>query len=127
MLYMSRVGPCNFSMGRPLKPRQPKFKGSRINLILTHVNDVTDTEHRRHPRLQHRTKIKVTIPNTDKHFFSEMRDFSQSGLFLLWSEDLGLERGTVVQVQTTEFEDAPIQTAKVIRIEQGTGVALEFI
>lgn len=56
-----------------------------------------------------------------------MRDFSQSGLFLLWSEELGLEIGTIVQVQTTEFQDAPIQTAKVIRIEQGTGVALEFV
>lgn len=88
---------------------------------------MTDNEHRRHPRLQHRAQIKVSIPNTDKHFFAEMRDFSQSGLFLLWSEELGLEIGTIVQVQTTEFQDAPIQTAKVIRIEQGTGVALEFV
>lgn len=88
---------------------------------------VNDIEHRRHPRLHHRAQIKVTLPNAAQPFFAEMRDFSQSGLFLLWPEDLDIELGSVLQVQTTEFEDAPIQTAEVVRIEPGLGVALRFI
>lgn len=56
-----------------------------------------------------------------------MRDFSESGLFLLWPEDLGLEIGGILKVQTTEFDNAPIQTSKVVRIERGLGIAVEFV
>lgn len=106
---------------------QTKFKGRRINLTLTNIIDVNNTEHRRHPRLEHSAQIKVTIPNIAEYFFAEMRDFSEGGLFLLWSEDLGLEIDSVLEVQTTEFDEAPIQKAKVIRIESGVGIALQFI
>jgi PilZ domain. len=56
-----------------------------------------------------------------------MRDFSESGLFLLYPKDLGLEKGAIVEVQTLEFEDAPIQSCKVVRIEPGIGIAVEFV
>ncbi|WAR47064.1 PilZ domain-containing protein [Methylomonas rapida] len=85
------------------------------------------TDHRRHQRLLHRARIKVTIPSLSKQFETDMRDFSESGLFLLYPKDLGLEKGAIVEVQTLEFEDAPIQSCKVVRIEPGIGIAVEFV
>lgn len=41
--------------------------------------------------------------------------------------DLSLNKGTLLEVQTTEFEDAPVQTVKVVRIEPGVGVGVEFV
>jgi hypothetical protein len=35
--------------------------------------------------------------------------------------------GALVEVQTTEIEDAPVRTTKVVRIEAGVGFAVEFI
>ncbi len=88
---------------------------------------MTETEHRRHPRLKHRAKIKVTIPSESKQFIADMRDFSEDGLFLLYKDNAELEEGTIVKVQTTEFDDAPIQVTRVVRNEPGIGLALEFI
>jgi len=88
---------------------------------------VTDNEHRQHPRLEHRAKIRVNVTALSKEFLVEMHDFSEGGLFLLWPEDPGLEIGMILKVQTTEFENAPIQTAKIVRIKPGVGVAAEFI
>lgn len=88
---------------------------------------MTDHEHRRHPRLEHRAQIRITIPSLSKQFLVDMHDFSSSGLFLIWPENSNLEIGTLLEVQTTEFEDAPIQTAKIVRIEPDVGVAAEFI
>ena len=88
---------------------------------------MNDNEHRRHPRLLHRAKIKVTTPGSSRQFIAEMHDFSEGGLFLLWPGQFGLTKGSIVQIQTTEFDNAPIQTAQVIRIEPNTGMALKFI
>ncbi len=88
---------------------------------------MTETEHRRHPRLKHRAKIKVVFPNESKQFLADMRDFSEDGLFLLCKEHSELKEGTILKVQTTEFENAPVQTTKVIRSEPGVGLGLEFI
>ena len=41
--------------------------------------------------------------------------------------DPGFEIGMILEVQTTEFENAPIQTAKIVRIETGVGIAAEFV
>ena len=88
---------------------------------------MTDSEHRRHPRLKHHAKIKVTIANESEQFIADMRDFSEDGLFLICAEHSELKKGTILKVQTTEFEDAPIQTTKVVRNEPGVGVGLVFI
>lgn len=88
-----------------------------------------ETEHRQHPRLQHRAKLNVSIPSLSLTFVAEMSDFSEGGLFIMWPEPLteSLEEGTLLQVQTTEFEDAPIQTAAVVRAIPGDGIALKFV
>lgn len=85
------------------------------------------TDNRRHPRLLHRAKLKVTVPCQAKQFLADMRDFSESGLFIMTPMDLSLNKGTLLEVQTTEFEDAPVQTVKVVRIEPGVGVGVEFV
>ena len=83
-------------------------------------------DHRRHPRLKHRAKIRVILPVSFQEYILDMRDFSESGLFLLGAEDVPIDAGMVLEVQTTEFDDAPIQTVKVVRVEQGVGFAVEF-
>lgn len=82
---------------------------------------------RRHARLMHRASINLVSPILSQVHVLEMKDFSESGLFLLSSEEITPPLGTIVEVQTTEFEDAPLQTAKVVRIEEGVGFAVEFI
>ncbi|MBD9355540.1 PilZ domain-containing protein [Methylomonas albis] len=81
---------------------------------------------RRHPRLKHRAKIRVTVPASAVAMVVDMRDFSETGLFLLCANDLIPPIGAVVEVQTTEFDDAPIQTAIVVRVEPDVGFGLEF-
>ncbi len=84
-------------------------------------------EHRRHPRLLHRAKIRVTVPGLSQEFLVDMRDFSESGIFLLWPDPPELEIGSSFELQTTEFENAPIQTAKIVRIKPGEGIAAQFV
>ena len=67
------------------------------------------------------------MPASSKVFVVDMRDFSESGLFLLGPDDVPIDTGMVLEVQTTEFDDAPIQTVKVVRVEQGVGFAVEFM
>jgi hypothetical protein len=81
---------------------------------------------RRYPRLKHRAKIRMTMPVSSTVNIVDMRDFSETGLFLLCGEALIPPIGAMVEVQTTEFDDAPIQTAKVVRVEPGIGFAVEF-
>lgn len=81
---------------------------------------------RRHPRLRHRAKIKVVSANLSDETLLDMRDFSESGLYLFVKGSPDLEVGTDVEVQTTEFEGAPVQHARVVRVEPGVGFAVEF-
>jgi len=81
---------------------------------------------RRHPRLKHRAKIKMTVPASAQGVVLDMRDFSETGLFLLCANELIPPIGALVEVQTTEFEDAPVQTAIVVRVEPDVGFGLEF-
>ncbi|QPK64981.1 PilZ domain-containing protein [Methylomonas sp. LL1] len=91
------------------------------------MNDVNESDQRRHPRLKHRAKIRVVLPIPSGLFFADMRDFSESGLFLIYKNDDMPKVGDVLEVQTTEFEDAPIRSTKVVRIEPGVGFGVEFI
>ncbi len=82
---------------------------------------------RRHPRLKHRAKIRVVLPEVSDQFTGDLRDFSESGLFLKSDSHTAVAIGDIVEVQTTEFDDAPIQKAKVVRLEPGVGFAVEFL
>jgi hypothetical protein len=79
---------------------------------------------RRHARIKHRASIKV-LTHPEKSHVLEMKDFSDSGLYLQCPENL-VEIGDSVEVQTLEMEDAPVLAAKVIRIIKGKGFAVEF-
>lgn len=82
-------------------------------------------DQRRHVRLKHRAKIRLKLSSNDA-LVVEMRDFSQSGLFLCCEDDV-VNVGDIVEVKTLEIEDAPIQKARVVRVEPQTGFAAEFI
>jgi hypothetical protein len=88
---------------------------------------VNDQDKRRHPRLKHRANIRIVLPTLSVPFVGVMRDFSNSGLFIHCTEEHIPHLGAVVEVQTTEIEDAPVRTTKVVRIEAGVGFAVEFI
>ncbi|WP_031432959.1 PilZ domain-containing protein [Methylomarinum vadi] len=80
---------------------------------------------RRHIRLRHSAEISLQI-SPDDPMIVTMRDFSDSGLYLLGCDDK-VELGDIVSVRTLEFDDAPTQQGKVVRIEPGQGFAIEFI
>lgn len=82
---------------------------------------------RRHPRLKHRAKIRVIVPELPNEYVVDLRDFSESGLFLKLAEQVVVAIGDIVEVQTMEFDDAPIQKTKVVRLEPGVGFAVEFL
>lgn len=81
---------------------------------------------RRHPRLKHRAKIRVTFPVSTEMQILDMRDFSETGLYLYCPVELIPPMGAVVEVQTTEFDDAPVRMARVVRIDPNGGFAVEF-
>lgn len=80
---------------------------------------------RRHIRIRHSAEISLEIPPNDP-VVVKMRDFSDSGLYL-FCRDNQVQLGDVVKVRTLEFDEAPTQQAKVVRIEPGEGFAVEFI
>tara|TARA_R110002050_G_scaffold1244_4_gene8631 strand:+ start:63791 stop:64060 length:270 start_codon:yes stop_codon:yes gene_type:complete len=81
---------------------------------------------RRHQRLKHGAKIRVII-GPDLEMILDMRDLSDSGLFLNCSDTSKVQLGTDVEVQTLEIDDAPILPSKVRRIEPNVGFAIEFM
>jgi len=82
-------------------------------------------ENRRHERVKHVAKIRV-VAHPDNVYTMEMRDFSESGLYVV-AEDLSIVNlGDIVEVQTLEIDDAPIIPSKVVRIDS-KGFGLEFL
>ncbi len=79
---------------------------------------------RRHARIKHTANIKVLMHPETSHVL-EMKDFSDSGLYLHCTENI-VGIGDKVEVQTLEMDEAPILAAKVIRIIKGKGFAVEF-
>ena len=88
--------------------------------------NVIENNRRVHPRLTHRAQIKLTITSSSETHILSMRDYSESGLYLL-SSNAAPPLGTLVEIQTTEIEDAPVQIASVMRIEDGIGFGVKFI
>lgn len=87
---------------------------------------MADQNKRRHVRLKHSAKIRVLTPPGETVTVT-MRDFSESGLYLECGDKNIVKIGDFVEVNTLEFEDAPVQKAKVVRINVGQGFAIEFI
>ena len=56
-----------------------------------------------------------------------MRDFSESGLYLFCSDTGFVRLQDQVKIQTLEFEGAPILDALVVRLDDNSGFAVEFI
>ena len=88
---------------------------------------VNDSNQRRHPRLSHCAPIKVTVLSSSRVFFASMRDFSESGLFLMTEATPDIQIGSLLTVQTTEIDDAPIQTVTVVRMEGNAGYGVQFV
>jgi hypothetical protein len=80
---------------------------------------------RRHPRIAHEAIVNV-ISSRHSTIQRQMRDFSESGTFLLCDKNL-FSPNDKVSIQTTEIEDAPIVFSRVVRVERNTGFAVEFL
>jgi len=82
---------------------------------------------RRHIRLPHRANVKLIAKPPAKTADLQTRDFSDSGLYLKCEMDTLLEVGSLVEVQVLDIEDALVQRARVVRVEPGKGIAVEFL
>ncbi len=77
-------------------------------------------------RINHRANIRVMTSPETEHVL-EMRDFSESGMYLFCSDELVVNIGDKVEVQTLEIEDAPVLISEVVRVEPNQGFAVKFI
>ena len=76
---------------------------------------MTVANQRRHNRVKHQANIQV-VANAESYTL-EMRDFSDSGLYLFCDNTSIVEVQEHVKVQTLEFDGAPILDAEVVRLE----------
>ncbi len=81
-------------------------------------------DNRRHERIKHAANLRVMTHPEQVHTLG-MRDFSESGLYIVTGDTSIVELDDMVEVQTLEIEDAPILPSKVVRIDK-TGFAVEF-
>ncbi len=88
---------------------------------------MNDQDKRRSPRLKHCANIRVVSPAKSEPYVGVMRDFSNCGLFIQCEPALIPQLGTLVEVQTTEIEDAPVRTTLVVRIEPDVGFGVQFV
>lgn len=82
-------------------------------------------ENRRHERIKHVAHLRVLTDPEHIHKL-EMRDFSESGLYIVTDDSSIISVGSIIEVQTLEIEDAPVLPSKVVRIDKG-GFAVEFM
>ncbi len=81
---------------------------------------------RRHARILHTANVKLT---NDKGQAVDLktRDFSDGGLFLKCVSTPIVNVGEYATVRVLDIEDALTQNIKIIRIEPGIGIAVEFV
>jgi hypothetical protein len=84
------------------------------------------TNQRRHARFCHQAKVRLLVPPSTQTLLLNMKNFSEGGLYLSCTDGVLPPLGALVEVQTTEFPDAPILKARVVRVEEGAGIGLEF-
>lgn len=77
-------------------------------------------------RIRHRAEIRLEIPSGEA-IVVHMRDFSESGLYVCCNRENLVSIGDLVFLKTLEFDDAPIQQVKVVRVDAGEGFAAEFV
>jgi len=87
---------------------------------------IMTTNQRVSDRVKHRANIRV-MASPENELVLEMRDFSETGMFLFCTEDNLVNIGDQVEVQTLEIEDAPILLSEVVRIEANLGFAVKFL
>ena len=83
-------------------------------------------KNRQHDRIDHKAKVKLIISSGNERVL-EMRDFSDSGLFISCPTQGFIVLGDEVKVQTLEMEGAPIIKSKVVRFVENKGFAIKFI
>jgi hypothetical protein len=81
-------------------------------------------DNRRHERIKHAANLRV-MTHPEQVYTLGMRDFSESGLYVVTNDTSIVELDNMVEVQTLEIEDAPVLPSKVVRIDK-TGFAVEF-
>jgi hypothetical protein len=86
---------------------------------------MADKSQRRHERVKHQANIQVSAESEIYTF--EMRDFSESGLYVFCSDTHFVHLQDQVKVRTLEFEDAPTLDAVIVRLDDNSGFAVEFI
>jgi hypothetical protein len=82
------------------------------------------SEKRQHIRTAFSAQVKIIHPLVGE-LIVEMRDISNGGVYLLTGELANLEVGQELQLQAQDIEDAPVLTARVVRVEP-KGIALMF-
>ncbi len=80
---------------------------------------------RRHARILHTANVKLTNAN-GVAIDLKTRDFSDGGLFLRCASTPIVKEGEYATVRVLDIEDALTQNVKIIRIEPGVGIAVEF-
>ncbi len=81
---------------------------------------------RRHARILHTANVKLTNTNGEAVDL-KTRDFSDGGLFLRCVSNPIVKEGEYATVRVLDIEDALTQNVKIIRIEPGIGIAVEFV
>ena len=84
-------------------------------------------ENRRHRRVSLKCRVEINHPLLGKHVV-EMKDFSDSGIFLYMEADKFPPLGTIVkgQVLGMQGDEAPVVDMEVVRIEK-SGIGLRFV
>lgn len=81
-------------------------------------------EKRKHVRTEFSGRVKVMHAQLGS-VEVELRDLSNGGAFLFTGDQFGLPVGEVVRLQAQDLEDAPVLSARIVRIEE-KGIALVF-
>jgi len=87
---------------------------------------MSSTDKRQHARILHSANVKLTNANGEAVDL-KTRDFSDGGLFLRCVSTPIVKEGEYATVRVLDIDDALTQNVKIIRIEPGVGIAVEFI
>ena len=83
-------------------------------------------DRRRSPRIKHPSHVKLFI-ESEQPVIVEAQDFSEIGLYMIYDSDISPAIDSRVKIQVQGVEDAQILEARVIRVSEGQGFAVEFL
>jgi len=81
-------------------------------------------EKREHIRTEFSGRVKLIHESFGEREV-KLHDLSNGGLFVLVGDELGLQGGNTIKVQSLDIDDAPIIQAEIVRLEP-RGIALKF-